>query len=457
MASTPHRPLPDNPSAEHLRKQAKRLAKELHIQLAAAQHQLAQAYGYKSWAALLQAVKDAEPVSPRSELGAAAARGDLGAIRTLLARGDAADGHDGESPLQLACRADASDATRYEAAHLLLQAGANPRKQGDGGTTAMHEAAARGPRELVELLIRNGGLSYLADADGRTPLDHARAAKQTRIMHLLDRPVLDDARFKAAVFALQHGSVAALDRILDSYPALLHDRAIEPDCYPQDYFRAPKLFWFVAFNPTPTEPVPPEIVDIARSMIRRGVEPADLNYTLELTLTGATIRESGYQDALVATLLEAGAVLKPSMVIFALFEGATATVERLLQQNGLAVTAPIAAALDRRDDLKHLLPAASPSELHQSLGLAVFHRNLEAARICLDAGADANDFLPVHKHSTPLHQAALNDDVPMLQLLIERGARTDVKDTLWNGTPLGWAYHQKAKAALAFLKDATPA
>jgi ATP-dependent Lon protease len=59
--STPQGPrkrLPENPSEENLRKQAKRLAKDEGLQLAAAQRQLAIEYGYQNWAELMEAVVD---------------------------------------------------------------------------------------------------------------------------------------------------------------------------------------------------------------------------------------------------------------------------------------------------------------------------------------------------------------------------------------------------------------
>lgn len=49
--------LPPNPSAEYLHKQAKRLARDDGMQLAAAQRQLAQEYGYRNWAELMTAVQ----------------------------------------------------------------------------------------------------------------------------------------------------------------------------------------------------------------------------------------------------------------------------------------------------------------------------------------------------------------------------------------------------------------
>jgi len=49
--------LPQKPSQEYLRKQAKRLARNDAIQLAAAQRRLAHDYGYRNWAALMNAVR----------------------------------------------------------------------------------------------------------------------------------------------------------------------------------------------------------------------------------------------------------------------------------------------------------------------------------------------------------------------------------------------------------------
>ena len=90
-----------------------------------------------------------------------------------------------------------------------------------------------------------------------------------------------------------------------------------------------------------------------------------------------------------------------------------------------------------------------------ALGLAIIIRQLAAARLCLDAGADVNTYLPVHKHSMPLHQAAIHNDVALLERQVAHGALLDTRDTLWNGTPLGWAIHNKRAAAEAYLRSLT--
>jgi hypothetical protein len=64
-----------------------------------------------------------------------------------------------------------------------------------------------------------------------------------------------------------------------------------------------------------------------------------------------------------------------------------------------------------------------------AFALAVINREVGCARIALDEGADINAFLPVHTHSTALHQASVNNDVPMIDLLLACGARIDARDT----------------------------
>jgi ATP-dependent Lon protease len=65
----PRKRLPENPSEENLRKQAKRLAAQEDLQLAAAQRRLAIEYGYRNWAELMRAVSSRfVPVLPLREL-----------------------------------------------------------------------------------------------------------------------------------------------------------------------------------------------------------------------------------------------------------------------------------------------------------------------------------------------------------------------------------------------------
>jgi ankyrin repeat protein len=145
-------------------------------------------------------------------------------------------------------------------------------------------------------------------------------------------------------------------------------------------------------------------------------------------------------------LLDAGATVTPNAITVTLAHRETAPVERLLAA-GQPMTLEIAAATGRIDDARRLLPGASPGEVQSSLGMAAINGQVEAARLALEAGADPDGFVPVHKHATPLHVAVLAEDLGLMELLTAHGARLDIRDRMWNGTPLGWAMHQgKAKA-----------
>jgi ankyrin repeat protein len=453
------RSLPANPSEEFLRKMAKRLAKSEDVRLASAQRRLAAEYGYRDWAALMRVVVDAARLAgnPRSLLSEAAMRAEEASVRERLSRGDPVEGSSGEvnSPLWWVCDSEAPAEQRIAVAGLLLEAGASPRRACEAGATALHAAARRGPLPLVELLIRHGALSWQTDRRSRRALDYARqgsAGDREMIVELLDRPVIRDKQFRAAVGLIHAGNLDALGRLLDQRPGLLSERAIEPDCYPRDYFRDPKLFWFIANNPTMMRPMAPNIVAIGEAMVARGVERSDLDYTLELVMSNGQSTKEGRQTPLISMLIEAGATATPQAIVMALAHRCLKPIETLLAR-GVAMTVPIAAALDRRRDLAALLRHASPQDRQSGFGLAVINMRLAAARLCLDAGADPNQFLPVHRHSTPLHQAAINDDIPMLKLLVERGAHLDTLDTLWRSTPLGWAMHTKKSGAEKYLRS----
>ena len=58
-------------------------------------------------------------------------------------------------------------------ARVLLDAGADVNRQGEGGFTALHSAAQNGDEELVQLLLERGADAGLATANGRRAADFA--------------------------------------------------------------------------------------------------------------------------------------------------------------------------------------------------------------------------------------------------------------------------------------------
>jgi len=461
MSGTP-RELPARPSKEHLRKQAKRLANDQSIALAVAQRRLASEYGLRSWADLMRRVDEVlgNGIAPvHSPLATAARAGDLATVRGLLAEGDAVDGapNDHGTPLWQACASDVSTADRMEIVEALLSAGADTRRD-DAGETALHAAAARGPLQLVERLIRAGAIEWQRDRKGRTPLDVARrgrAVDKAAIVELLDRPVIRDPSLRAAVAAIHRGDTVELARLLDAEPRLLRERIQEPDCYrdagrPQ-YFLDPRLFWFIANNPTLIKTMPANVGDVAQTMISRGVERADLDYALELVMTSSSARDQGLQAGLIGLLLKAGATPTSQAIAMALGHRELTAIQALLGA-GHPMTLPIAAAMGLTQRVGDLLPTASAEEIQTALGMAVINRRNDAARVALDAGADPNGFLPVHTHSLPLHQAVLDENLELIDLLLSRGARVDIPDRLWGSTALGWAMYLRKARAKAHLE-----
>lgn len=399
---------------------------------------------------------------PWNPLFTAARAGRLEVAKLLIERGAVIDGTNdkGNTPLWFACQSPANAADRIAIAELLLDHGANPRRDCEDGTTALHFAASRGPLAMVELLIRRGAKEWQEDSEGKKPIDHARIyggrfgkpGEIAQIIELLDRPVIRDPNFKAAVAAIQSGDLDGLKKLLVDHPNLVHDRAVEPDCYGQDYFRDPKLLWFVANNPYLIETMPRNVTEIASAIIDAGAEQADLDYTLGLVCTCQRAREQGLQRPLITLLLSRGARMGQGDVNGILGHKETDAMRALLEA-GHPLTAPAAAGLGMTRELAGLLKTADTDARHAAFSMAVINGHVEAATMCLDAGADIDAFVACHQHSLAVHQATVNGDLPMLKMLVERGARLDIADTLWNGTPLGWAIHTKQPAAEAYLRS----
>lgn len=113
--------------------------------------------------------------------------------------------------------------------------------------------------------------------------------------------------------------------------------------------------------------------------------------------------------------------------------------------------AEVAAAAFDLDDA--LLPGAGATERHLALALAAQLGHAPLVRLLLDAGEDPDRFNPrgAHAHATPLHHAALAGHATVVELLVTRGARLDIRDRIYASTPLGWAPHAGRREVEAFL------
>lgn len=100
----------------------------------------------------------------------AAARGDIAAVRALLAQGAPADAAQGDGATALHWAAYRGDA---EMAVLLLDSGADPKAANDLGVTPLHLAAAAGSAPIVTRLLAAGADPNATATPGVTPVMEA--------------------------------------------------------------------------------------------------------------------------------------------------------------------------------------------------------------------------------------------------------------------------------------------
>ena len=261
---------------------------------------------------------------------------------------------------------------------------------------------------------------------------------------------IKDAAFRRAVDLLDAGDPAGLRDYLRQHPKLVRQRVVFEG---GNYFRNPTLLEFAAENPVRHGKLPENIAEVVRVILDAGADSSARDETLMLIATGRVPRESHVQDSLIDLLCDRGA--DPSSAIRAAvshgeFEAVSALILR-----GARIDLPVAAALGRVDDSRRLLPAASNEDRHLALALASQLGRVEIVRMLLDDVEDPNRYNPVgsHSHSTPLHQAALGGHTDVVRLLVERGARVDQKDVIWQGTAADWARHAGNTELEAYLRE----
>jgi ankyrin repeat protein len=89
---------------------------------------------------------------------------------------------------------------------------------------------------------------------------------------------------------------------------------------------------------------------------------------------------------------------------------------------------------------RELLPeAAHPGHLATLLVGAAQQNRLDAVRLLLDLGTDPNTLAPNGRGA--LHEAAWSGHLDMIRLLIDHGARLDVRCRVHGGTAVGYAHH----------------
>jgi hypothetical protein len=260
---------------------------------------------------------------------------------------------------------------------------------------------------------------------------------------------IEDSTFRRAVELLDSGDVARLRAYLHRHSNLAHQQVVFEG---GNYFRNPTLLEFVAENPVRHGTLPQNIVLIAKVILDAGVKQSAVNETLMLVATGRVPGECRVQIPLIDLLCEHGGD-PDSALVAAACHGELEALGALIGR-GARINLPVAAALGRSGDFRQLLPSADSRDRHLALALASQFGQVEVVRLLLEAGEDPNRYNPVggHSHTTPLHQAAGAGHNELVRLLVERGARLDLKDIHWQATPADWARYAGRTELEAFLR-----
>lgn len=277
-------------------------------------------------------------------------------------------------------------------------------------------------------------------------------------------------RFERAVEAVIDGEIDTLQRLLGDDPDLIRARSTRVTPYDPPVHGA-MLLHYVAANGVEgyRQRSPANAPEVATLLLAAGAEPDALCSvygsrctTMALLVSSTPPAAAGVQVPVLNVLIDHGAAVAPtgagrwtSPLITALVFGFTDAAQTLVQRGAPVDTLSAAAGLGRTGDVTRMLPSADAGDRHRALALAAQLGHVDGVAALLDAGEDPNRYNPpgAHAHSTPLHQAIAAGHLAVVRLLVERGARPEVRDTIYDATALGWANHCNRPEIAAYLEQ----
>jgi ankyrin repeat protein len=353
---------------------------------------------------------------------------------------------------------------RVDAAARLIDLGANVNAI-PYFASALHFAAHDGRREIVELLLDHGADATLIDRKyNGIAEDWARHSGQNDIAQLLanhsgkraNKARFDPALVKAFAEALERdrGDVEAIRKLLDEHPELVNCQPWMPK-WPHSAVEAAAhlCVWHR-----------PKMIEIVRLLLSRGAT-ADLPTVARAGLLDEVKRRLDGDPSLVDRPDSQGrtAIYRAACKYGALHESA-AVIQHLIVR-GATVDVFSASALLMIDRLKDLLRAdSSQAKARDPEGLTALHwvtrtdandrRQVEAAKLLLDAGADPNAEASTQSGMRPLHCAAeWASSIELAGLLIDRGANIDAASSQSPWTPLDYAMDRNREAMRDYLRS----
>jgi ankyrin repeat protein len=268
-------------------------------------------------------------------------------------------------------------------------------------------------------------------------------------------------RFETAVEAVVSGDVTALRSMLRQNPDLVRARSTRR--------HHATLLHYVGANGVEggRQKTPENAIEVATILLDGGAEVdalADMYEakctTMSVLVSSSHPAEAGLQAALAEILLDYGAALDgpgskwQSALMTALAFGYLTTAEMLARRGAPLDSIAAVAGLGWLEATARLLPLAESQSKHVAFAVAAQHGHADIVRLLLDAGEDPNRYNPdgYHSHSTPLHQAVWSNHEDVVRLLVERGARLNIQDTVYHGTPLDWAIYGGRTAIAEYLR-----
>jgi ankyrin repeat protein len=421
-------PLPDKPSLDWLRKQAKRRLIELRrsnpaTRLADAQFSVARAYGFASWRALKTHI---DSLSIEGQLFAAARRGDVAALSALLdAHPHALEAR--EKPYQWTLLHAAAQRGALEAVDLLLARGldVNARERGDN-TYAMHWAAAAGHLDVVRRLADVGG-----DVVGRGDDHELEVIGWATCWEGCG----DDAHRAVAGFLVSRGarhhifSAIAMNLADEVRSIVARDRSALNKRMSRNENNQSPLHFAARMNR-------PQMIAL---LLELGADPLAVDSGGQTIASYATSTEvdrdvmAAIRAMTAAELTSADRGRRPIHssaldLIAVLALGDWAVASRLVQENPGVIDAIGA------------------------LHLMAKRADARAVKWLLANGADPNArWAHWDADVTPLHMAALSGALDVARLLLDAGADPHISDTKHHGDAMDWAKHFGRVEMLALL------
>jgi ankyrin repeat protein len=382
---------------------------------------------------------------------ALAARGDAAVSESLRRRGVVKESAETRRPLAF----DATLAEYEQEAESLLRSLAAGDREAASRFKWEHPRYRDEPLSAVEP-------AALARSDAELVVAREHGFEDWSALAAFARDVQRDGparRYETAVEAMLAGDVERLRSMLRAHPELVRARSSRR--------HHATLLHYVAANGTERQRTPPTAVEIAKTLLEAGAEVdalADMYEqrctTMGLLVSSSPPAQAGLQIPLAEMLLDHGAALEgpeskwQSALMTALAFGFVDTARALVRRGAAVEFLPAAAGLGSLADARRLLPEADARSRHAALALAAQHGHADVVRLLLDAGEDPSRYNPdgFHAHSTPLHQAVWSEHMDVVRLLVERGARLDLRDTVYEGTPLDWAVYGKKHAIAEYLR-----